>query len=56
MSSPASNPPRTYTDADKIISASVSSVSPLELVHKALSFDTSSNLLSVSGHAYPIDQ
>lgn len=45
-----------YHEMEKIISASISAVSPLELVSKAVAFDTDTNILTVADHKYPIDK
>lgn len=46
----------TYHNVKKIISASVSGVSPLELVSRAMSFDTSTSILTVADHKYHISK
>lgn len=47
---------QVHSDTERIISASISSVSPVELVSKSLKFDSSSRTLSVQGHQYPINK
>lgn len=41
-----------YHDVEKIVSASISAVSPPELVSKAMSFDTNTNILTVADREY----
>lgn len=45
-----------YSEVEKIVSASISAVSPLELVSKAVAFDRGTNILTVADHKYPIDK
>lgn len=47
---------RTSDNVGKIISAALSSVSPPELVSKAVTFDALSGVLSVSGQKYHVDK
>ena len=47
---------KLYSDAEKIITTSISSVSPPELVYNALNFDVKSSILTVKNHNYRINQ
>lgn len=46
----------TYHNVGRIVSASISAVSPLELVSNAVSFDADTSVLTVADHKYPIDK
>lgn len=48
--------PKVRTDAETVLRASIASVSPVELISKALSFDTRSNILSIEGRQYHINK
>lgn len=54
--SKACNVSKAQADAEKVISASISSVSSPELVSKQLSFDSTSNVLTVADNNYQINK
>lgn len=54
--SKACNVSKAQADAEKIISASISSVSSPELVSKQLSFDSTSNVLTIADNNYQINK
>ncbi len=47
---------KAYSDAERIVSASISSVSPTELVSRALRYEPSTKTFSAAGHQYQIDK